>query len=81
MVLSSDEPVFGGFSNISKINNVAYTAEEGNYDNRPYSFCVYAPCRTVAVYAPADTVDAKADSNELGVPGLGVKGRGPYWQY
>ncbi|KAK9835549.1 hypothetical protein WJX74_002755 [Apatococcus lobatus] len=81
IVLSSDEPVFGGFSNISKINNVAYTAEEGNHDNRPYSFCCYAPSRTVAVYAPADTVDAKADSNELGVPGLGVKGRGPYWQY
>ncbi len=40
---------------------------------------VYAPSRTVVVYAPADTTDAKADSKPEGIPGLGVKGVGPYF--
>lgn len=41
---------------------------------------VYAPCRTVAVYAPADVVDKDAESEPYGVPGLGVRGLGPYYE-
>lgn len=37
---------------------------------------VYAPSRTVVVYAPADCCDAEADSKPAGIPGLGVKGLG-----
>ena len=40
---------------------------------------VYAPSRTVVVYAPADTCDKQADHQVHGVPGLGVKGLGPYY--
>ena len=54
--------------------------QEGSYDNRPYSFQVYAPSRTVAVYAPAQFANAKADEDPLGVPGLGVKDRGPSFE-
>ena len=42
---------------------------------------VYSPSRTVAVYAPAEYCNAAADSTPTGIPGLGVKGRGPYWAY
>lgn len=37
---------------------------------------MYAPSRTVVVYAPADCCDAEADSKPTGIPGLGVKGLG-----
>ena len=40
---------------------------------------VYAPSRTVVVYAPAEYVDSHADQQPMGVPGLGVKGVGPYF--
>ncbi|KAK9791176.1 hypothetical protein WJX73_007550 [Symbiochloris irregularis] len=79
-VLSSDEEIFGGYENASKKYDVTYTTQEGNYDNRPHSFMAYAPSRTVAVYAPAQYADAKADQNVLGVPGLGVKDRGPAFE-
>jgi len=38
IVLSSDETVFGGFNNCSKDYDVEYHTNEGNYDDRPYSF-------------------------------------------
>uniref|UniRef100_A0A1D2AGY8 1,4-alpha-glucan branching enzyme n=1 Tax=Auxenochlorella protothecoides TaxID=3075 RepID=A0A1D2AGY8_AUXPR len=79
IVLSSDEEVFGGYTNVSKKYDAEIHTEEGNYDNRPHSMKVYAPSRTVVVYAPADTTDAKADSKPEGIPGLGVKGVGPYF--
>ncbi len=40
---------------------------------------VYAPSRTVVVYGPADMTDKDADKTPLGIPGLSVKGRGPYF--
>lgn len=54
--------------------------QEGHYDNRGHSFQVYAPSRTVAVYAPAQYADAQADDKPLGVPGLGVLDRGPHFE-
>ncbi|CAL5225794.1 g8569 [Coccomyxa viridis] len=80
IALSSDEAVFGGFENVSKKYDVAYETQEGLYDNRPHSFCVYAPSRTVAIYAKSETCDAHADDLPTGIPGLGVKGRGPKHQ-
>lgn len=77
IVLSSDEPVFGGYNNVSKDYDVAYAVQEGSYDGRPNSFQVYSASRTVAVYAPADYCDARADSQPIGIPGLGVQGKGP----
>jgi len=41
---------------------------------------VYAPSRTVVVYAPSQFCDPEADSQAFGVPGLAVKGLGPYFQ-
>lgn len=79
VVLSSDEEVFGGWNNVTKNSDTEFMAHEGNYDNRPYSFQVYAPSRTVVVYAPSEFVDSTADSVPTGVPGLAVKGRGPYY--
>ena len=54
--------------------------QEGTYDGRPHSMCVYTPSRTVAVYAQADTCDAHSDQGPLGIPGLGVKDRGPFFE-
>ncbi len=33
------------------------------------------------VYAPAEACDPTSDELPTGIPGLGVKGRGPYWSY
>ena len=79
IVLSSDEEVFGGYRNVSKDYDAEILTQEGTFDNRPHSMLVYAPSRTVTVYAPADAVDAKADQKPGGIPGLGVKGLGPYF--
>lgn len=51
-----------------------------SFDNRPHSFQVYAPSRTVAVYAPAEFCDKDADKKPHGIPGLAVKGLGPYYE-
>jgi len=59
VVLSSDEQVFGGWKNVSKENDVEYATAEDDHDGRPHSFTVYAPSRTVAVYAPAHFCDAR----------------------
>lgn len=80
IVLSSDEEVFGGWKNVSKEYDVDYQTEEGDYNGRPYSFQTYAPSRTVAVYAPSEFADARADSTNQGIPGLGVKNRGPEFE-
>ena len=77
IVLSSDEEVFGGWKNVSKEYDVDYQTTEGKYDGRPHSFLVYAPSRTVAVLAPSEYVDSFADQSNQGIPGLGVKNRGP----
>ena len=79
VALSSDERVFGGWTNVTKDSEVEFITNEGDYDGRPYAFNVYAPCRTVVVYAQAEYCDAKADSTPTGIPGLAVKGRGPYY--
>ena len=62
-MLSSDEPVFGGWKNVSKEYDVEYSTSEGLHDGRQHSFLVYAPSRTVAVYAPANFADSFADRN------------------
>ena len=42
---------------------------------------VYAPSRTVVVYAPSEFCDKDADRKPTGVPGLAVKGLGPYYSF
>ena len=80
IVLSSDEEIFGGWNNVSCFNDTQFVAHEAHgYDNRPYAFQVYAPSRTVVVYAPENFVDSSAPNSATGVPGLAVKGRGPYY--
>ena len=60
VVLSSDEQAFGGWRNVSKDFDVEFATEAGgDHDGRPNSFTVYAPSRTVAVYAPEQFCDAK----------------------
>lgn len=54
---------------------------QGDHDRRPNSFLVYAPSRTCAVYGPADWADPEADRKPAGIPGLGVKELGPYYEY
>ena len=41
---------------------------------------VYSPSRTVVVYAPTEFVDKDAEKYEAGVPGLAVRGLGPYFE-
>ena len=79
VVLSSDEEVFGGYRNVTKDSDVAFTASSLSHDGRPASFQVYAPSRTCIVYALADTADKDADTKPHGIPGLGVKELGPYY--
>ena len=76
MALSSDEAVFGGYDNVSKKYDVDYQTDGGLYDNRPHSFLVYAPSRTVAVYAKSETCDAHADDLLTGISWPGRKGQG-----
>eukprot|EP00195_Chlamydomonas_chlamydogama_P012705 CAMPEP_0202890322 /NCGR_PEP_ID=MMETSP1392-20130828/769_1 /ASSEMBLY_ACC=CAM_ASM_000868 /TAXON_ID=225041 /ORGANISM="Chlamydomonas chlamydogama, Strain SAG 11-48b" /LENGTH=858 /DNA_ID=CAMNT_0049573871 /DNA_START=126 /DNA_END=2702 /DNA_ORIENTATION=- len=80
VVLSSDEEVFGGYRNVTKDNDATFRTQPGNHDNRPYWLQVYAPSRTVVVYALAEHADKEADRKPHGVPGLGIKGLGPYYE-
>ena len=41
---------------------------------------VYAPSRTCVVYAPEEFADKDADKRPWGVPGLAIKGLGPYYE-
>ncbi|XP_034694883.1 1,4-alpha-glucan-branching enzyme 1, chloroplastic/amyloplastic-like isoform X3 [Vitis riparia] len=50
IVLDSDLLLFGGFNRLD--HNAEYFSSDGWYDDRPHSFLIYAPCRTVVVYAP-----------------------------
>lgn len=79
VVLSSDEEVFGGWRNITKDNDTQFATSQGNHDNRPYSFQVYAPSRTVVAYAKAEFCDKDAERKPYGIPGLAVKDVGPYF--
>lgn len=81
LVLSSDEEVFGGYKNLSKDSDGEHITKEGTYDNRPHSFLVYSPSRTVAVYAKSEWADKDADRKPQGIPGLGVKDLGAYYEY
>lgn len=58
-----------------------HTIMQGQHDNRPNSFLVYAPSRTCAVYGPSEWADPEADRKPAGIPGLGVKELGPYYEY
>jgi 1,4-alpha-glucan branching enzyme len=56
LVLSSDNPEFGGYSNLWTCNCPAISSEEWEFNNRPASMMVYAPSRSVSVYAPVEAV-------------------------
>ena len=77
IALSSDEGVFGGWSNASKWTDAEFHTQDGDYDNRPCSMQIYAPSRTAVVYAPAEWCDSENET----VPGLGVKEVGPYYSF
>ena len=80
IVLSSDEKVFGGWANASKDAGASFAArDDAPHDGRPASMQVYAPARTVVAYAPAAWADKDGDRKVGGIPGLGVKGTGPYF--
>jgi len=57
LVLSSDNPEFGGYSNLWTYTAPTYSAEDYAFNGRPASFLAYLPSRTVAVYAPAAIAD------------------------
>lgn len=80
VALSSDEEIFGGFKNITKDSDAEMFAEFGSADERPHSFKVYSPCRTVVAYAPSEFCDKDAEGDEYGIPGLAVRGLGPYYE-
>ena len=42
IMLSSDEPVFGGFSNVTKNSDVTFASSQFEHDGRPNSFLVSA---------------------------------------
>lgn len=48
VALETDDPLFGGFGRVD--HNAEFFTFEGNFNNRPRSFMVYAPSRTAAVY-------------------------------
>jgi len=52
IVLNSDQPEFGGFDNVR--SDVEFFATDKPHENRPASFQVYAPARTLVVYALED---------------------------
>ncbi|DBB05355.1 TPA: hypothetical protein ACH3X3_010575 [Trebouxia sp. C0006] len=81
LMLSSDEDSFGGFENLSKKYNTEFASSEADYDGRPHNIQVYAPSRTVGVYGPAEWGDPEADQHTWGIPGLGIKDRGPNFAY
>ncbi|KAA0043906.1 1,4-alpha-glucan-branching enzyme 2-2 [Cucumis melo var. makuwa] len=62
IVLDSDDPLFGGYNRLD--HSAEYFTFEGNYDNRPRSFLIYAPSRTAVVYAlaPDDSELAKGET-------------------
>ncbi len=67
---------FWGKSAVCTLDMVSAKSSEVRSATAPQ---VYAPSRTVVVYAPAEYVDSQADQKPMGVPGLAVKGVGPYF--
>lgn len=61
ILLNSDSPTFGGWGNV-KDETEFYT--QHGHDNRPHSLMVYAPARTVVVYAPAHYLEKANDPLE-----------------
>ena len=59
LVLSSDNPEMGGYSNLWTYTCPEIMSEEWDFNNRPASMCVYAPARSVSVYAPSESVRMK----------------------
>jgi len=78
VVLSSDEEVFGGYRNVTADNGTAFVVQDHGHDGRPKSVQVYAPSRTVVVYAPAEHCLMGDAPPADAVPGLSVRGLGPY---
>ena len=54
VVLNSDSKAFDGLGRIS--DKQIYLTEDQKWDDRPFSFKVYTPCRTVLVLALAGDV-------------------------
>jgi len=61
IILNSDAPAFGGWDNVK--SDVEFFAQ-GPHDGRPHSLLVYAPARTVVIYAPASYVEGSVDPLE-----------------
>uniref|UniRef100_A0A7S3UCH1 1,4-alpha-glucan branching enzyme n=1 Tax=Picocystis salinarum TaxID=88271 RepID=A0A7S3UCH1_9CHLO len=64
VVLSSDDPKYGGFGNVQEGDGNEYFTNEGYHDGRPHSFLVYTPARTAVVYArvPDEDVEVEVDA-------------------
>ena len=60
IALNSDDPDYSGYGNVR--NDVEFFATDTPHDGRPASFQVYAPARTVVVYALAE-LSAKVTKN------------------
>ncbi|XP_054801932.1 1,4-alpha-glucan-branching enzyme 1, chloroplastic/amyloplastic-like isoform X1 [Prosopis cineraria] len=63
IVLDSDDSLFGGFNRLD--HSAEFFSSEGWYDDRPRSFLVYAPSRTVAVYALANEVEQPPEPESM----------------
>jgi 1,4-alpha-glucan branching enzyme len=59
LVLSSDNPEFGGYSNLWTCNCPPIGSQEDQFNGRPASMMVYAPSRSVSVYAPIEAVKSQ----------------------
>ena len=59
LVLSSDDPQHGGWSNLTTTACPVLNSEEYDFNNRPASMMVYAPSRSVSVYAPVEAVQQR----------------------
>ena len=57
LVLSSDNPEFGGWDNLSTHHDNSYFADSTAHNGRPASFQAYIPSRTVAVFALEEDVE------------------------
>ena len=61
LVLSSDNPEFGGYSNLWTYSAPDIKADDWEFNGRPASMLIYAPSRSVSVYAPADLAIEKME--------------------
>ena len=57
LVLSSDNPEFGGWDNLSTHHDGSYFADSTAHNGRPASFQAYIPSRTVAVFALEEDIE------------------------